>query len=513
MIDDRMPVLIGAGQFTQRTARENRIAEGLDPVGLLETAARRAAEDAGNADAILHSLEAVSAVRFTADSTDGSRLGGSGYTNVPKSLAMRLNAHPHTLNYTATGGNTPQWLVNRTAEEIAEGKYELALLAGGEYLATLLGAMKRGIALKWGEDTGDHPTHIGDDRAPVTKSERDHGLYFPVNTYPLFENGLRAAKKRSVKDHMAEVGRMFARFSEVAAENPYAWFPVARTAEEIVTPSEQNRYVGFPYTKYLNAVIEVDQSAAIIMASVRRARELGIPEEKWVYLHGCADANDLWHVTERVNFHSSPAIKMMGTKALAMAGKSVSDISFFDLYSCFPSIVQIACDELGISANDPRPLTVTGGLPYFGGPGNNYTMHGIATMMGRVRQKPGSFGLVTGNGWYVTKHSMGIYSTTPVNGKWQREAPKSYQHELNAMTHPRVVEEANGPATVETYTMVTDRQGRRFGIVIGRLGDGSRFVSNTASDEAIIQRLLTEEMLGRPGHVKHEGGKNIFTIG
>jgi len=203
----------------------------------------------------------------------------------------------------------------------------------------------------------------------------------------------------------------------------------------------------------------------------------------------------------------------MRRKALAMAGKSISDINFFDLYSCFPSIVEIACDELGIGEDDPRPLTVTGGLPYFGGPGNNYTMHGIATMMGRLRQKPGSFGLVTGNGWYVTKHSMGIYSTTPVNGTWQREAPKSYQHELNAMAHPRVVEEANGAATVETYTMVTDRQGRRFGIVIGRLGDGSRFVSNTASDDVIIQRLLTEEMLGRPGHVKHEGGKNIFTIG
>lgn len=512
MIDDRMPVLIGAGQFTQRTARENRITEGLDPIGLIETAARRAAEDAGPAEKILRSLEMVAAVRFTADSTEGSRLGGSGYTNVPKSLSRRLNAQPHTHYYTATGGNTPQWLVNRTAEEIAEGKYELALLGGSEYLASLLGAMKRGIALKWGEDTGDHPTHIGDDRSPVTPVEREHGLFFPTNTYPLFENGIRAARKLGLGEHMAIVGRMFQRFSETAAANPLAWFPVARPAEEIVTPSETNRYVGFPYTKYLNAVIEVDQSAALIMASARRARELGIPESQWIFLHGCADANDIWHVSERVNFHSSPAINMMGKKALAMAGKTIDGIDFFDLYSCFPSIVEIACTELGIAEEDPRPLTVTGGLPYFGGPGNNYTMHGIATMMGRLRQKPGAFGLVTGNGWYITKHSLGIYSTTPMKGAWQREAPKDYQHELNAMAHPRVVDKADGNATVETYTMVTDRQGRRFGIVIGRLADGSRFVSNTSVDEAVIARMISEEMLGRPGRVAHEGGKNIFSF-
>ena len=54
-----------------------------------------------------------------------------------------------------------------------------------------------------------------------------------------------------------------------------------------------------------------------------------------------------------------------------MADCTISEIDAFDIYSCFPSAIQIACDEIGLDIDDPRNLTVTGGLPYFGGPGNN----------------------------------------------------------------------------------------------------------------------------------------------
>src|SRR5690606_18969108 len=106
-------------------------------------------------------------------------------------------------------------------------------------------------------------------------------------------------------------------------------------------------------------------------------------------------------------------------------------IDFFDLYSCFASAVQIGCAELGLSEDDPRGLTVTGGLPYFGGPGNNYVTHSISEMMRRLRANPGKFGMVTANGNYVTKHSFGIYSTEPVQGTWQRENPATLQAELD----------------------------------------------------------------------------------
>jgi acetyl-CoA C-acetyltransferase len=417
--------------------------------------------------------------------------------------------------YTATGGNTPQWLVNRTAEEIARGECEVALLTGAEYIASLLAAMKAGVDLGWGSgpehDPGSDPEEIGDQRPGTTEYEARYGLRFPVNVYPLFENALRGQAGRSPEAHLKWLGEFFSPFTKVASENPYSWFPTFRSPQEISTPSEKNRFVGFPYTKYLNAVIEVDQAAAVVMTSVGKARERGIPESRWVYLHGCGDANDIWNVSERVNYHSSPAIREIGKRAFTMAGKGVADLSFIDLYSCFPSAVEIGCAELGIATDDPHGLTVTGGLPYFGGAGNDYVMHSIVTMMQKLRAKPGAFGLCTGNGWYVTKHSAGVYSTTPREGAWQRDDPKSYQKDIDAMAHPEVIERPSGRATVETYTVVTNRKGKRFGLIVGRDAQNRRFFANTPDDDMTLDRMMREEMLGRSGEVT-PGQTNLFRL-
>jgi acetyl-CoA C-acetyltransferase len=256
-------------------------------------------------------------------------------------------------------------------------------------------------------------------------------------------------------------------------------------------------------------VIEVDMAAAVVMTSVAKARELGIPESKWVFLHGCGDAADIWNVSERVNYHSSPAIRTIAKKAFAMADMDVGDVSFIDLYSCFPSAVEIGCQEIGIPTDDPRGLTITGGLPYFGGAGNDYVMHSIVMMTDKLRKHPGKFGLATGNGWYVTKHSAGIYSTKPRQGKWQREDPKSYQKDIDAEAHPTVIEKPSGPATVETYTVVMDRRGKRFGIVVGRQGD-NRFLAHTPDDDQTLDWMMKEEILGKHGTVAPGDVTNLF---
>ncbi len=510
MTDDKMPILIGGGQLTQRTAQQNKFEESLDPMQLLYEAAKRALNDTGAADGLVPLIDNISVVRFTADSSEAGRLPIGQYTNAPRSLGNRIGAKAKREYYTAAGGNTPQWLVNRTAEEIANGETTVALLAGSEDLATLIGALNKGMPLKWGEDAGGEPMNIGENRRGSSDIERAHALYFPVNTYPLFENGIRGHKKRTVREHQLALGRLFSPFSKVAAANPYAWFPTFRTPEEIATQADNNRYVGFPYTKYMNAIIQVDMAAAVVMTNVKTARELGVPESKWVYLHGCADANDIWHVSERVNYYSSPAIRTLGQKAFAMAGKTAAEMSFIDLYSCFPSAVEIGCAELGICEDDARGLTVTGGLPYFGGAGNNYVMHSIVTMMEKVRGKPGSFGLVTANGWYVTKHSLGIYSTTPVRGAWQREDPKTYQRDIDAMPHPEVEAKPGGEGTIETYTVMHDRGGPKMGIVIGRLGNGKRFLAHTPNDPATLNDLMEREALGRRGTVAPSDKTNLF---
>lgn len=513
-IDPRTPVLVGGAQLTQRTAREGRVKESLSPIAMMAAVGKQALADAGG-KLKPGDIDTVAVVRFTADSPgDQGRLPRRLYRNPPRSLANAIGASPRRALLSATGGNSPQWLVNRTAEEIARGECEIALVAGAEYIASMLGAMKAGVDLGWGKeadgDPGSDPEEIGDMRAGTTAHERAHGLAFPVNTYPLFENAIRGQKKRSPAEHLAWLGRFFAPFSKVAAENPYAWFPTARSPEEIATASEKNRFVGFPYTKYLNAVIEVDMAAAVVMMSVSKARALGIPPSRWVFLHGCGDASDLWFVSERMNYFSSPAIRTIGQKSFTMAGIGAGDLSFIDLYSCFPSAVEIACRELGIAENDPRGLTVTGGLPYFGGPGNNYVMHSIVTMAEKLRAHPGRFGLCTANGWYVTKHSCGIYSTKPVEGPWVREDPYGYQKEIDAAPHPQLEEKPEGKASVETYTVVTDRRGKRFGLVVGRLGNGNRFLAHTPDDDATLDRMMREEMLGRAGEVSTGEPTNLF---
>ena len=511
-IDPRTPVLIGGGHFTQRTAQQGRFAEGEGPVPMLARAARMAAEDTGLGVDILKAVDTVAVVRFTVDSAEAGRLPVGQVPNPPRSLANAIGAAPKTEIYTAAGGNTPQALVNKSAEDIAEGRADVVLLAGCENLATILGALKSGVKLDaWGDDAGGEPEKFGDYRPGVNATEHAHGMRFPVNTYPLFENAIRGAKGRSVAFHQKKLGKLFQRFNAVAAANPESWFPTARTAEEIATPGEKNRYVGFPYTKYMNAVIEVDQAAAVIMTSVAKARELGVPDERMVYLHGCADVAEIWNVIERPDLSVSPAIRLMAREVFAMSGLSIGDIDHFDLYSCFPSAVEYALDAFGIPADDERGLTVTGGLPYFGGAGNNYVMHSIVMMLHKVREDAGSFGLVTGNGWFATKHAAGIYSTEPTEGPWKRRDPKTYQAEIDAIERPKVVVEANGKATIETYTVAHDRNGPMLGIVIGRLEDGSRFVANTPAERAVMEDLMAKEGLGRTGTVRHEGGKNIFT--
>jgi acetyl-CoA C-acetyltransferase len=277
--------------------------------------------------------------------------------------------------------------------------------------------------------------------------------------------------------------------------------------------SADNPYIGFPYTKLMNSNAFIDQAAAVILTSVAKARELGIPEHRWVYLHGCADAHDHWYISDRHNFYTSPAMRVVGRETMEMAGRGIEGIDRFDLYSCFPSAVQIACREMGIPQDDPRGLTVTGGLPYFGGPGNNYVTHSIAQMMDEVRRKPGSFGMVTANGNYVTKQSAGIYSTTPTTKPFAPKDPAIYQATIDADKGPAVAEVANGAATVETYTVMHDRKGPSYAILFGRLGDGRRFMANTPDDPKLLHDMVARDLIGEVGRVTHDDGRNIFVPG
>ena len=232
-----------------------------------------------------------------------------------------------------------------------------------------------------------------------------------------------------------------------------------------------------------------------------------------MFLHGCADAHDHWYVSERNELHSSPAIRAASRQALDMAGKTLDEIELIDLYSCFASAVQIGCQEIGLAEDDPRGLTVTGGLPYFGGPGNNYVTHSISEMLRRLRARPGAFGLVTANGNYVTKHSFGVYSTAAPAGPWRRQAPSLLQARLDAVPKAPFTRDAAGRCVRrDLHRDARHATGRSLRwSSAGCTATGQRFIANLPDDPAGLWDLQNRDSLGRPGQVRRaDDGRNLF---
>ena len=509
MDEKRIPILVGSGQITQR---EQDPLVALSPMDLTASAGFKAADDTHIGKSILEKLDTIVVIRSFSDTSWRFKCPFGKYSNPPLSLSKRLGAeNVNRLIYTYPGGNMPQWCVNRMFEMVTRGELEIGMIAGGESLATQKRAERAGISLDWSEDAGGEYEEWGVEKRGWSEIEDRHHMSGAIFAYPMIENSIRGKKGRTIRDHSLEMGKLFSGFASVAANNLLADRRQGFTPQQIANVNPKNPYIGFPYTKLMNSNAFIDQSAAIILTSVAKAKELGIPKDKWVYLHGCADAYDHWYLSDRVNYYSSPAMRIVARETFEMAGCTINDIDALDLYSCFPSAVQIACDEMGISLNDPRGLTITGGLPYFGGPGNNYVTHSIAEMMNKVRAQPGIKGLVTANGNYITKQSAGIYSTEPLQKLFSPKDPSAYQVEINTQKGPVFSEFAEGNAIIETYTIMHDRKGPSFGIVFGRLNNGNRFIANIPEDKSLMNAMVLEDYLGKSGKVKSSQDINIFT--
>jgi acetyl-CoA C-acetyltransferase len=509
MNERQAPIIVGVGQYTNRS---DDLADAIGPLEMMVEVAKKAEEDA-ECKGLLERLDSVGVANILSWS----------YGDAPGLVAEAVGAQPTDKCYTTVGATAPQWLINRTAERIARGEARLALVAGAEAMRSVvkLGTSGqpgwRGGQRGWrgGRRWTPPESMAGDARLGSTEIEIRHGANAPVHIYPLFENAIRAHKGRAIAEHQKRLAALCARLAQVAKDNPFAWFRDGKTAEEIGTVTPENRMICFPYPKYMNAIMEVDQAAAAIVTSEATARELGIARDKWIYIWGCADAVDLWYLSDRLNYYSSPAMALVGRRALEMAGLGIDDIDWFDLYSCFPCAVELARDMLSIEEDDPRPITLAGGLPYFGGPGNNYSLHAVCAMVERLRREPERKALVSAMGWYVTKHAQGIYSGMPPEREWRRADPPQDQAELDAMPHPTLVEAPRGTGTVETYTVVFNRAGEpKFGIVFGRLEDGSRFIANAEPDRELLRWMTEGEMVGRRAKVRHdeETGRNIAGI-
>ncbi len=484
----RIPVLVGASQLTNREKTEKQ----KNPVDFMAEACRMAAKDAAISD--LDGVDTICVVNCL------SRI----LERPGEDLAKILGIESPKTYYSTVGAVSPQWFVNESAEKIYSGKAEVVLICGAESFYTKEKIPHFGHSLEYYVSNYKKSASMftGDKRQPYTSIEARYGLILPILMYPMFENALRAYWGQSMEDHILELSSFCSKFSEIASGNKYSWSREFRSAEDIATVTDENKMAAFPYTKAMCANMTVNQAAAVIMTNLERAEAYGISEDKMVFLRGSGAAEDNFLVSERPELWASPSVCEAVDLALADVSLSLDEIQFLDFYSCFPCVPRIVREMLKMSPSDPRPLTVTGGLTYFGGPGNNYTLHAICQMMDILRENPESFGMVHTISWFLSKNSIGIYSAKPGANPWTPRDSKKKPIKYPAVN---VVDKAEGKGTVESFVVTYNRHGQpKDAIIMGRDQSGNRFIANVEPENRSVEQMTKEEPIGKIGDVKHD---------
>jgi acetyl-CoA C-acetyltransferase len=495
----RRVILAGWGQITQGKHQREGL---LDPMGLMAEAARRA-----GVQEIIDRLDGVMVVRVM------SRHTGSA----ARRLAQELGAAPRLAEVSGIGGSSPQLLINRAAGLIARGELGAVLIAGGEtYYPRDEEAVRGADSLFKGFHGGGGGGHERDDMIGSSEVERRHGVILPLQGFPLFETALWAESGEPLDRHLEGVARLWSGFSQAAASHPAAWIRTPRAAEEIARPSPSNRPVAFPYSKFMTSLITVDMGAAVILASEELGPLLRAQGARPVYFLGGAYGEDRQRFPiERTSFTRSEALGNIARRALRRSGLELDSIDAFDLYSCFPCAVAIAQRELGL-AGDPRPLTVTGGLGFFGGPGNNYSLHAIVTLAEAIARGELENGLVTGLGWFLHKHAAGVYGAEPPATNLASDDLLDRASPLVGREPVPWVERAEGEGVIETYTVLFDREGApQKAIIYGRDAEERRFVALGRPEARIEEALIAECQVGRTVNLGHDdrAGLNHAELG
>jgi len=488
MSKKNIPVIISAVQFTQRKGTSKP----LDSLSLMAKTGQEAIKSTGakNLEAIIDAIYMVN-------------ISSWSYGDAPGELGKRLGITPKEKVYLPDGGQTPQMLVNRAAKAVASGEHRAVLVSGGEAAYSINKTFNKERPQHWPEK--EDPKYINGKNWNISAIEIKYRLYFATLSYAIFETAVRASSKRNVEEHRKYMGELFAHFSEVASKNPYSWTQKRFSAEEILTPSPENRRIVYPYTKRMCANNLVDQAGSVIITSEEIAESLGIDKKQWVYIMGGATFWNVPDITRRPQLYDSPAIREGFKLALDQAGLTINEIDKFDLYSCFPSIVEISMNELGIKEDDPRDLTLTGGLPFFGTPLSNYSLHAIINSVDLIRKDPSLKVMVIANGGFNTKQSIGIYGTTPSLVPWGVRDDSKIQESIFKSALPESVDKVNGILRVDGYSIYYDRTGQpKRGVVIGSLESGARSCAIIEGDPDMFLKLETQELVGKNIKVKYE---------
>ncbi|MGV2495072.1 acetyl-CoA acetyltransferase [Pelagerythrobacter aerophilus] len=482
-IHELTPVIVGVGQASERPQDPGYRA--LSYMDLAGEALKTALADTRAAGDAARAIDTIGAIRQFEISRPDAKTPFGRADNPPRAIGRRVGAEPRRAILETTGGQTNQKLVGEFAAAIARGESEMAAIVGAEAISTVRALLGAGETRDWSEEVGGELEDRGYGLEGMFDAELlRHGAVSAIAHYALFENARRARLGCSLGEYRAAIGELFAPFTEVAAANPHAAAREVRSAAELARVTPRNRIVAEPYPRMTVARDQVNQAAAIVIASAGKARVLGIPEDRWVHIHAVADAKEL-PVMERPDLARSPASIASIETALEHSGRTLDDIALLDLYSCFAIPVFNVTDHFGLAIDDPRGLTLTGGLPFFGGAGNNYSAHAIAEAVQRLRERRGSYALVGANGGFMSKYSTGIYSTEPADwsgaDRWIAVAPPD-----------EAIRKAHAPAAwlnVETYTVLESRSGP-VAVVLGRNEAGERVAANADLAHAPTRSLF-----------------------
>lgn len=508
-IDPTTPVIVGAGQASERL--DDPDYRMLGEADLAADAVRAAFADTGvDADRVAALVDVAAAVRSFEKSSPASSSPLGRPNNMPRAVAARTGMNPRRAVEEVTGGQSPQHLVGEFGAEIAAGATDAVLLFGAEVISTVRAARKHDNPPDFTETVDGPLEDRGYGIAGLTSvDEVRHGVMTPIAQYSILENARRHRLGRSRAEYAAGMGALFAPMTEVAAANPHAASRQVLSAADLAVPTEENRRVSVPYTRRLVSRDQVNQAAAVLLMSAGAASAAGIDPSRWVFVHGYSDLREP-PMMERPDLSRAPAATAAMHTALDMAGIELGDVAALDLYSCFPIAVSNVADAFGLEADDPRGLTVTGGLPFFGGPGNDYSMHAIVEIVHRARRAPGSFGLVAANGGILSKYSVGVYSTAPT--PWPASTSAAVQHELDAAARVPLTRYADGRATIESFTVLDPDRDDRAGTVVGRLYDGTRFIAAADGDDLLDLLCGNEDPVGRTVYARSSATRNVVAL-
>ncbi|MHA1671327.1 MAG: hypothetical protein ACTSV5_12235 [Promethearchaeota archaeon] len=483
-----VPIIVGAAQFTQHKGTS----QPLDSLGLMIKTGQAAITNT-QTQKIIDFIDAVYMVNIYSWS----------YKDAPSELSEKLNITPKEKIYLPDGGHSPQMLVNRAAKAIAFGEHRCVLITGGEAAYSIAKTFNGRRPKHWPKRRS--PKYINGKKWNISEINKKYKLFFPSLTYAIIETALRASSGRSIEEHKRYMGELLERFSRVASKNPFSWTQKHYSADEIITPSSENRNIVYPYTKRMCANNFVDQAGTIIVASEEIANLLNIDKKNWIYIMGGVDLKNIDEIYQRPKLDDSPAIREGIPIVLNQSGLDLSDIDKFDLYSCFPSIVEIFLKELGIKEDDPRDLTVTGGLPYFGTPLSNYSLHAIINTVELIRNDPSLKIMIIANGGYNTKQSIGIYGNKPPKEEWGVRDDSKIQESILKKILPDIAEKINGRITVEGYSIIYDRSGQpKRGVLVGSLENGARALAIITTESDMLLTLENQDLVGKNFIIKYD---------